>query len=103
MEPNSIFLRDRNKQSKKDNFDYDNIEPQLHNFRDIHTVTQLITAKEHTHKRGCLTHAIWSIKVFTASLQPLTLQTDGLTSYQITIVGAVMIRYALKEQDRGAF
>ena len=73
MEPNSIFLRDRNKQSKKDNFDYDNIEPQLHDFRDIHTVTQLITAKEHTHKRGCLTHAIWSIKVLTASLQPLTL------------------------------
>lgn len=73
MEPNSIFLRDRNKQSKKDNFDYDNIEPQLHNFRDIHTVTQLITAKEHTHTRGCLTHAIWSIKVLTASLQPLTL------------------------------
>ena len=73
MEPNSIFLRDRNKQSKKDNFDYDNIEPQLHNFRDIHTVTQLITANEHTHKRGCLTHAIWSIKVLTASLQPLTL------------------------------
>lgn len=49
MEPNSIFLRDRNKQSKKDNFDYDNIEPQLHNFRDIHTVTQLITA--HSQER----------------------------------------------------